>query len=188
MNLLKCDKEVARSCPHKKACYGSEEHINDAIYAEGSDCDKYNRGLRHPAAETAGVEPVRDRAMSDYISREAAVTIADYAADEYPYDKDPKKPETYSDYNQGWNDACDYIRGKLDDEKSADVEPVQHWILCKDRPPKECGRYQAVVKSEAFTGSSYIDTLTYDKFGWRDGCCYINGVSHWMPLPGMPEG
>ena len=59
MNLLKCDKEVARSCPHKKACYGSEEHINDAIYAEGSDCDKYNRGLRHPAAETAGVEPVR---------------------------------------------------------------------------------------------------------------------------------
>lgn len=64
--------------------------------------------------------------MSDYISREAAVTIADYAADEYPYDKDPKKPETYSDYNQGWNDACDYIRGKLDDEKSADVEPVRH--------------------------------------------------------------
>lgn len=122
MNLLKCDKEAARSCPHKKACYGSEEHINDAIYAEGSDCDKYNRGLWHPAAETAG------------------------------------------------------------------VEPVQHWILCKDRPPKECGRYQAVVKSEAFTGSSYIDTLKYDKFGWRDGCCYINGVSHWMPLPGMPEG
>lgn len=59
MNLLKCDKEVARSCPHKKACYGSEEHINDAIYAEGSDCDKYNRRLRHPVAETTGVEPVR---------------------------------------------------------------------------------------------------------------------------------
>lgn len=64
--------------------------------------------------------------MSDYISREAAVTIADYAADEYPYDKDPKKPETSSDYNQGWNDACDYIRGKLEEEKPADVEPVRH--------------------------------------------------------------
>lgn len=188
MNLLKCDKKVARSCPHKKACYGSEEHINDAIYAEGSDCDKYNRRLWHPVAETAGVEPVRDRAMSDYISREAAVTIADYAADEHPYDKNPKQLETYSEYNQGWNDACDYIRGKLDDEKSADVEPVQRWVLCKDRPPKEYGRYQAVVESEAFPGSRYIDTLTYDKFGWRDGCCYINGVSHWMPLPGMPEG
>lgn len=64
--------------------------------------------------------------MSVYISREAAVTIADYAADEYPYDKDPKKPETSSDYNQGWNDACDYIRGKLEEEKPADVEPVRH--------------------------------------------------------------
>lgn len=63
--------------------------------------------------------------MSDYISREAAVTIADYAADEYPYDKDPKKPETYSEYNQGWNDACDYIRGKLEEEKPADVELVR---------------------------------------------------------------
>lgn len=64
--------------------------------------------------------------MSDYISREAAVTIADYAADEHPYDKNPKQPETYSEYNRGWNDACDYIRDKLDDEKSADVEPVRH--------------------------------------------------------------
>lgn len=69
--------------------------------------------------------------MSDYISREAAVTIADYATDEHPYEKNPKQPETYSDYNQGWNDACDYIRGKLDDEKPADVEPVRHgrWVV-----------------------------------------------------------
>lgn len=64
--------------------------------------------------------------MSDYISREAAVTIADYAADEHPYDKNPKQLETYSEYNQGWNDACDYIRGKLEEEKPADVEPVRH--------------------------------------------------------------
>lgn len=64
--------------------------------------------------------------MSDYISREAAVTIADYAADEYPYDKDPQKPATYSEYNQGWNDACDYIRGRLERKKPANVEPVRH--------------------------------------------------------------
>ena len=62
---------------------------------------------------------------TDYISRGTAVTIADYAADEHPYDKNPKQLETYSEYNQGWNDACDYIRGKLDDEKSADMEPVR---------------------------------------------------------------
>ena len=63
--------------------------------------------------------------MNDYISREAAVTIADYAADEHPYDKNPKQSETYSEYNQGWNDACDYIRGRLEAEKPADVEPMR---------------------------------------------------------------
>lgn len=121
MNLLKCDKEVARSCPHKKACYGSEEHINDAFYAEGSDCDKYNRRLWHPVAETAGVEPVRG------------------------------------------------------------------WIPCSERLPGERGKYLAAVESEAFSGMRYIDILMYDEIGWRDGCCYVSGVSHWMPLPGMPE-
>lgn len=88
--------------------------------------------------------------------------------------------------------CCGYLPEMLEKEfdefPAADVEPVQRWILCKDRPPKECGRYQAVVESEAFPGSRYIDTLSYDKFGWRDGCCYVSGVSHWMPLPGMPEG
>lgn len=62
---------------------------------------------------------------TDYISQDVAVTIADYAADKHPYDKDTKKPETYSEYNQGWNDACDYIRGKLEEEKPADVELVR---------------------------------------------------------------
>lgn len=66
--------------------------------------------------------------MSDYISREAAVTIADYAADEHPYEKNSKQLETYSEYNQGWNDACDYIRDRLEREKPADVEPV---VSCK---------------------------------------------------------
>lgn len=62
---------------------------------------------------------------TDYISQDVAVTIADYAADKHPYDKDTKKPETYSEYNRGWNDACDYIRERLEGEKPADVEPVR---------------------------------------------------------------
>lgn len=62
---------------------------------------------------------------TDYISQDVAVTIADYAADKHPYDKDTRKPETYSEYNRGWNDACDYIRERLEGEKPADVEPVR---------------------------------------------------------------
>lgn len=48
--------------------------------------------------------------MTEYIERSAAVAEANYAVDIHPYDKDRKRPETYSDYNRGWNDACDYIQ------------------------------------------------------------------------------
>lgn len=64
--------------------------------------------------------------MTEFISRDAAICIADYAVDEHPYDKNPEQPETYSDYNQGWNDACDYIRARLENDEKADVEPVRY--------------------------------------------------------------
>ena len=63
--------------------------------------------------------------MAKYIEKSEAIIIADYAVDEHPYDKDPERPETYSDYNQGWNDACDYIRGKLETMPVTDGVPVR---------------------------------------------------------------
>lgn len=77
---------------------------------------------------------------TDYISQDVAVTIADYAADKHPYDKDTKKPETYSEYNRGWNDACDYIRERLEGEKPADVEPVRrgNWNIQRSRKLTLC--------------------------------------------------
>ena len=80
--------------------------------------------------------------MAKYIYQNAAIEIADYAADEHPYDKDPERPETYSDYNQGWNDACDYIRGKLENMPVADVAPVRHGHdtgRCRIFQCSECG-------------------------------------------------
>lgn len=50
--------------------------------------------------------------MSEYLERETVVNIADHAILEHPYDKDPQRPETYSDYNQGWSDACEHIRAR----------------------------------------------------------------------------
>lgn len=128
--------------------------------------------------------------MSDYISREAAVTIADYAADIYPYDKDPKKPETYSDYNQGWNDACDYIRGKLEEEKPADVEPVRHWIPCSERMPEVDDIYLCVYhfpssnKSRCTTLFFYATDLT--PHFQDENYCGIQ-VTHWLPTPPLPS-
>lgn len=66
--------------------------------------------------------------MSEYIEREVAVAIASYAADEHPY-KEAGKPETYSQYEEGWSDACDYIRGKLEDTPTVDAVAV---VRCKD--------------------------------------------------------
>lgn len=43
-----------------------------------------------------------------------AICIAAYAADEHPYDKDPARPETFSDYSQGWEDACLCIKERLE--------------------------------------------------------------------------
>lgn len=64
--------------------------------------------------------------MDEYIERSAAVCVANYAIDEHPYDKDPARPETFSDYNSGWNDACDYIQEQLESVPAADVAPVKH--------------------------------------------------------------
>lgn len=69
--------------------------------------------------------------MAEYIMREPAILAVNMAMDKFPYAKDPKSPETYSKYNEGWTDACDYILGMIEAENFADVSPVLHgyWIL-----------------------------------------------------------
>lgn len=53
--------------------------------------------------KNAGHETGRRLKMAEYIELSAAICIANYAADEHPYEKNREKPETFSDYNQGWN-------------------------------------------------------------------------------------
>lgn len=87
--------------------------------------------------------------MTEFISRDAAICIADYAVDEHPYDKNPEQPETYSDYNQGWNDACDYIRAQLENDEKADVEPVRYgrWIWNENACTWDCSNCNGFVGS-----------------------------------------
>ncbi len=81
----------------------------------------------------AALEEKRNK-MEGYVTISAAVAIADYAADEHPYSKERDKPETWTQYNQGWNDACDYIRNKLEEKTVADVAPVRHgrWVVKRE--------------------------------------------------------
>lgn len=47
--------------------------------------------------------------MDKYLELEACRNIVDAAVNLHPYSKDPQNPETYSQYNEGWTDACNYI-------------------------------------------------------------------------------
>lgn len=44
----------------------------------------------------------------------ASFKIVELATNVHPYSKNPREPETFTTYSQGWNDACDYINDKLD--------------------------------------------------------------------------
>lgn len=72
----------------------------------------------------------------EYIMRESVILDVDMAADKFPY-KRVGEPETYSKYNEGWTDACDYILGMIETEKCADVALVTHgqWM------PPVVGKY-----------------------------------------------
>jgi len=68
--------------------------------------------------------------MSEYLERETAVNIADHAILEHAYDKESQRPETHSDYNQGWSDACKHIHARLAYVPAAGAAPVRRgrWI------------------------------------------------------------
>ena len=62
--------------------------------------------------------------MDDYISRQAAIDALDVLCQEHRY-KIPGKRETYSQYNEAWQDALDRAEGAMFSLPSADVQPHQ---------------------------------------------------------------
>lgn len=92
--------------------------------------------------------------MADCIERDCAIAIVDVAAELHPYSKDRNNPETYSEFNNGWESACDYILSRLETAKPADVEPVRH------------GRW------EGYTHSRYCGMDEYGDPIYRDGTVY----------------
>lgn len=80
------------------------------------NCRNCNMLSRYDVETLIDNAPVVCAVEDRFIQKSAAICIADYAADEHPY-KEQGKPETYSEYNEGWNDACDYIRTKLEEAK-----------------------------------------------------------------------
>lgn len=110
--------------------------------------------------------------MSDYISRKAAVNAL------------TKVALCVADSHRRAVATC---INEVELLPAAWVEPKREWNAYPAQKPKKSGKYFAAVESDVFPGRHYADVLQYDEIGWRDGCCYVSGVSHWMPLPKPPE-
>lgn len=80
--------------------------------------------------------------MSDLIDRQAAIDALDKLCQEHRY-RIPGKRETYSQYNEAWQDALDRAEGAIGDLPSAQPEIIR----CKDckwKQGSECVRFAEV--------------------------------------------
>ena len=59
---------------------------------------------------------------------------------------------------------------------------VQKWISASE-PPKEEGRYLCQMRIFGHPKLEYIDILTYDGYGFKEGYVYTERVKYWRPLP-----
>lgn len=76
---------------------------------------------------------------------------------------------------------------------TAEPEEAQRWILVSERLPEEGER---VLVWNGADHPTHVATFTiggrpgdrwfYDD-GYGDPDCWIDGVTHWMPLPAAPE-
>lgn len=99
--------------------------------------------------------------MPNYIEKEWVLEAVKHTDDIYPY-KVPEEYDTYGQYNEGWSDACDYIRGELETLTAADVEPVVHGKPVVKNRPKFYKKYEAVgwsVEGERL----YIEHVVFEE-------------------------
>ena len=56
MPWIKCTEEAYKKCPFSKPCGDAE----NAIFMDGSDCDKFNQSIKPPAVDAVPVVRCRD--------------------------------------------------------------------------------------------------------------------------------
>ena len=91
----------------------------------------------------------------------------------------------YKEIPDGRSEFCvDIVRLKAADMLEKMKVEKQQWISVKDGPPKTPDTYFCCVNSLAFPGSQYVKPLKFCGNGkwWKDA-----DVTHWMPLPKLPN-
>ena len=110
---------------------------------------------------------------------------------EHPY-KVPGNYDSYSQYNEAWQDAIDLVRARLEEffqEKDNDG-----WVTVEDRLPEESGYYRVTVKNkelgditEETAWFAYVDDYDMDESEWRELYEYEEVIA-WRELaPYNPE-
>ena len=118
--------------------------------------------------------------MNDLINRQDAIDALDVLCQEHRY-KIPGKAETYSQYNEAWQDVLDRAEGIIGNLPSAQLE--QRWIPCSEKLPDTLGSYLCTC-SDGHTNR--VTMLTFQKRmkTWNlTGTRAYWKVLAWMSLP-----
>lgn len=110
---------------------------------------------------------------------------------EHPY-KVPENYDSYSQYNEAWQDAIDRVRARL--ENFFKEKDNYGWVTVEDRTPEESGYYRVTVKDKELGGITegtawfaYVDDYDMDESEWRELYEYEEVIA-WRELaPYNPE-
>lgn len=167
-------QKICDNCWHPYRLGGCPEHcgINDALKAIDSV----------PPAQSDGTDT---NVGGNLIDRQAALDALDVLCQEHRY-RIPGKRETYSQYNEAWQDALDRAEGAIGNLPSAQLG----WIPITERLPEEETIYLITFGSGHVRLSSWHKDTKYNhgfdniETGFlEDGTMVHFGVTAWMPLP-----
>ena len=130
--------------------------------------------------------------MSDLIERQAAIDALDVLCQEHRY-KIPGKRETYSPYNEAWQDALDRAESAIGNLPSAqterltddDFETIRIHLnaykekLCNQHRWEEAEEYQRIIDRFMAFASAQTEIIRCKGKWIHDGCDIPHGVD-WM--------
>ena len=107
-------------------------------------------------------------------------------SEEYPY-KIPGQPDTYSQYNEAWQDCISRAESFVENQAK-----IGEWIPCSERLPEKVGRYliTAVWKDGEFEKHSVYNAVYESDNLWHgEGYKLVPyKLIAWQPLPEPYKG